>query len=848
MNPKILTEKTKLKKMDNTKMAGIQIFKSRSDCSSNLIWTKCPEKGASVQYLFANSHKLLEKYPENERFNLFYTTAVCINNRELVSQNVIVFDLDSADEKHTDLYIEGFVDILKEYISGIHRSKIGIVWSGNGLHFVIEIDEPFTTKEYFKETRMQYKEIIDRLNNQLDILGIKGKYDPVVFSHARLLRVPGTKNVKKGVAKNCYLINSEFEPFPNPLKSVPHGTKEEVVEAEEQSDYIYDITAIQEECGFLKHAKKEAKNLSEPEWFAMTSLLSRVPDGRKLVHKYSEPYSDYDYDETEQKIDHALKSAPQTCAHICTLHSECSKCPHLGLVKTPLALRGYDIPKYKVQVDGKDIDIEKNSNKPKKRQEVETFRFYDVKSNSFKGVDYTKLYNFFTKERGHVVYFAPGGKHAFYRFSSQKHTWQKEEPIVFEALAQQYIGPKETKPCTTANANEFIEYIKRENAESDENFFNPPGLIPFSNGVLHLINNEVKFYSYDEIYEDRNPKETYAFTYKHNFPYDPNCSGPRFNEFLDEVSMGNREIIDVLQEYTGSALFKIPNKQTQKAMILIGTGANGKSVFTSLVRHILHPEATASYKVKEIGNDKKMVHLLNKSAAITDEMGTKSILEGESFKELVGGGSMEYEPKYSHPMEAIFDAKFFICGNALPFTNDVSKGLLRRLLIVPFDAHFPENKQDKNLLDKLYAEAPAVINWAIEGAKRLIKNNFNFTYSESKTNQDEITAFSEMNNPLREWLKDNCVIDPGNTDLRVHNKELFEKFKYEELDHYTAQTQTKFTTTVLNTLRSMYPEKARSWKSTALRIDGKLGKGIYGIALKSEQEANDGGYFNTEPS
>ncbi len=234
-------------------MAGIQIFKCRPDKTNKLLWSKCKEKGASVQYLFANSHKLLERYPENERFNLFYTTAICKNNRELVSQNVIVFDLDSAEEKHTDLYIEGFVDILKEYIPDIHRSKIGIVWSGNGLHFLIEIDEPFTDKTYFKETKESYNKIITRLNNQLDVLGIAGKYDPVVFSHARLLRVPGTKNIKKGVEKECYLINSEFSPFSNPLKAtVPHRTIEE---EEVKSDYVYDVTAIQEECEFLKEMK-----------------------------------------------------------------------------------------------------------------------------------------------------------------------------------------------------------------------------------------------------------------------------------------------------------------------------------------------------------------------------------------------------------------------------------------------------------------------------------------------------------------------------------------------------------------------------------------------------------------
>ena len=113
------------------------------------------------------------------------------------------------------------------------------------MHFLIQINKAFTDKEYFKQTKPQYKLIIDRLNNQLDVLGIAGKYDPVVFSHARLLRVPGTKNIKKGVAKNCYLINSEFSPFPNPLNSVLCGTKKEKVEPEEHSEFIYDVTALQ---------------------------------------------------------------------------------------------------------------------------------------------------------------------------------------------------------------------------------------------------------------------------------------------------------------------------------------------------------------------------------------------------------------------------------------------------------------------------------------------------------------------------------------------------------------------------------------------------------------------------
>ena len=151
----------------------IQIFKQRNS-GNTATWSICKEKAQSVPSLFANYDKLLKRYEISERYNLFYTVAHCINNRELVSQKIIPFDLDDADEKSIELYIDLFTAVLRIYSPNVTRQGVGTVWTGNGLHFLLEIEEAFQSRDYFKRYKNSYKQVISQLNEQIEALGLKG--------------------------------------------------------------------------------------------------------------------------------------------------------------------------------------------------------------------------------------------------------------------------------------------------------------------------------------------------------------------------------------------------------------------------------------------------------------------------------------------------------------------------------------------------------------------------------------------------------------------------------------------------------------------------------------------------
>ncbi len=56
-------------------------------------------------------------------------------------------------------------------------------------------------------------------------------------------------------------------------------------------------------------------------------------------------------------------------------------------------------------------------------------------------------------------------------------------------------------------------------------------------------------------------------------------------------------------------------------------------------------------------------------------------------------------------------------------TRDRSHAFFRRIDIVDFKRIFKEEEQDKDLKNKLRAEIPYIINWALKGLMSLRKNN-----------------------------------------------------------------------------------------------------------------------------
>ena len=104
--------------------------------------------------------------------------------------------------------------------------------------------------------------------------------------------------------------------------SIETSAKEERPYSQENSERLNQVM----ECDFLKHCDRDRVSLSEPEWYAMISILTRENGGPTFIHSLSKGYPKYSPPETDKKILHALNdTGPATCERIKKELFDCEK-------------------------------------------------------------------------------------------------------------------------------------------------------------------------------------------------------------------------------------------------------------------------------------------------------------------------------------------------------------------------------------------------------------------------------------------------------------------------------------------------------------------------------------------
>lgn len=263
-------------------------------------------------------------------------------------------------------------------------------------------------------------------------------------------------------------------------------------------------------------------------------------------------------------------------------------------------------------------------------------------------------------------------------------------------------------------------------------------------------------------------------TYILPYDYDPKAIAPKFNKFIDSIQ--TEDIKKVLLEWMGLNL--TPVMLAQKFMIYYGLGANGKGIVTGIQRDLCGESNCSSLSLDEIsGADKfKKAELENKTANITDEIEDVKATKASILKKIVGDGSICIERKYQRPYFVNLFCKFTFSSNVLVRFNDPSNGIFRRILIVPFDKQFLNEKdQNKELLKREYweEELSGIFNLALEGLLRLIKNNWVFTHSDKI--QNLLETYTTATSPETSFLKD--YIEEGTNQSEIIKFELYQTYQ-----------------------------------------------------------------------
>src|SRR5262249_13180590 len=84
-------------------------------------------------------------------------------------------------------------------------------------------------------------------------------------------------------------------------------------------------------------------------------------------------------------------------------------------------------------------------------------------------------------------------------------------------------------------------------------------------------------------------------------------------------------------------------------------------------------------------------------------------------KQLTGGDIITARFFYEEFFEYQPVLKLWLAVNHKPMVQGTDHAIWRRIRLLPFTATIPADEQDKRLMEKLQAELPGILRWAVEG-------------------------------------------------------------------------------------------------------------------------------------
>lgn len=243
--------------------------------------------------------------------------------------------------------------------------------------------------------------------------------------------------------------------------------------------------------------------------------------------------------------------------------------------------------------------------------------------------------------------------------------------------------------------------------------------------------------------------------------YTPEAACPLWIKSLDEIFEGDQKKIGLLQEFFGLCL--TTDTKYEKALFLIGEGANGKSVILYVFQQMIGEDNYAAIPLEKFNSGPYLANLFNTLVNISIETNARSSVYDANFKAIVSGDVIPADAKFKPPFKFRPYCKLIFALNSMPHVDDKTSAFFRRLLILRFPRIFEETERNRNLKFELLAELDGIFNWSLQGLKRLRElGDFEMT-EEMRTEVDE---YKKDNNNVILFVEDKCELRPEYTETK----------------------------------------------------------------------------------
>jgi putative DNA primase/helicase len=234
----------------------------------------------------------------------------------------------------------------------------------------------------------------------------------------------------------------------------------------------------------------------------------------------------------------------------------------------------------------------------------------------------------------------------------------------------------------------------------------------------------------------------------------------RWLTFINEVTEGDTHFQRFLQTLVGYCL--TGSTKEQSLFFMHGVGANGKSVFTNVIAHVLGGYA-ATAATQTFMASKYLRHTTDLAALAGFRLVTARETEDHNtwdeslIKQLTGGEKITARFMRQDNFSFTPAFKLLVTGNYPPALHNVDPATRRRFKMIPFN--FKPTSLDKDLATKLQDESGQILSWAIEGCLMWQRDGF----SMPEVVKQATDEFFSTQDPFDDWIKQRC-----NEDCNAH--------------------------------------------------------------------------------
>lgn len=307
-------------------------------------------------------------------------------------------------------------------------------------------------------------------------------------------------------------------------------------------------------------------------------------------------------------------------------------------------------------------------------------------------------------------------------------------------------------------------FVNEDELNADENVIN------FHNGLLYLDTLQLREHT-PEIYS------TIQIPCNWNPEQSAEKGAPVFTDFLNTFTGGDEEKQKFLLQYMGVCLSNISGYRMKKSLFMVGKGNTGKSQLKALTEKLLGYGNSAAIDLSELEQRFGTSKIYGKRLSGSSDMSYVSVNELKVFKQITGGDNIFAEFKNKPAFEFVYKGMLWYCTNKLPkFGGDRGDWVYDRIITLRCDNVIPPEKQDKRLLDKMYAEREAIVYMAVMGAKEVLENGLRFDIPADCLAEGE--QYKKENSPVALFYEECCEMRKSDSfDDNCTTKKMYDVFR-----------------------------------------------------------------------